>query len=80
VPESGIINYAIRDTDSDGIKNYLELDSDNDGCMMCHRSWFTDLMVMDYRFNLILKVPSRTTGYTVPNTNNYITYAPVTTQ
>jgi hypothetical protein len=37
--ESGIISYAIRDTDSDGIKNYLELDSDNDGCMMCHRSW-----------------------------------------
>jgi hypothetical protein len=32
VPESGIINYTIRDTDSDGIKNYLELDSDNDLC------------------------------------------------
>jgi hypothetical protein len=34
VPESGIINYTIRDTDSDGIKNYLELDSDNDLCFV----------------------------------------------
>ncbi len=41
-PESGVINYTIRDTDSDGIKNYLELDSDNDLCFDVTEAGFID--------------------------------------
>ena len=31
-PESGTINYTIRDTDGDTLPDYLDLDSDEDGC------------------------------------------------
>ncbi|MCK0147291.1 GEVED domain-containing protein [Arenibacter sp. F26102] len=31
-PESGIINYTIRNTDGDAVQDFLDLDSDEDGC------------------------------------------------
>ena len=32
LPDSGILNYTIANTDGDGFYNYVDLDSDNDSC------------------------------------------------
>lgn len=82
VPESGIINYTIRDTDSDGIKNYLELDSDNDLCFDTVEAGFLDPNNDGLLGNSPLSVDpingkvNSAAGYTVPN-SNYITAAPI---
>jgi hypothetical protein len=79
VPESGIINYTIRDTDSDGIKNYLELDSDNDLCFVIEAG-FLDPNNDGLLETALIRGPIRkvtsAVGYTVPN-SNYITVAPI---
>ncbi|SEA46013.1 gliding motility-associated C-terminal domain-containing protein [Flavobacterium gillisiae] len=82
VPESGIINYTIRDTDSDGIKNYLELDSDNDGCYDVIEAGFTDNSlgllgsIAPPTVDSKGVVTSRTNGYTTPHPN-YTIAAPI---
>jgi gliding motility-associated-like protein len=82
-PESGILNYDIRDTDSDGIKNYLELDSDNDLCNDVIEAGFLDPNndgilgnIAPPTVNTNGKVTSGIGGYTVPS-SNYITAAPI---
>ncbi|WP_339921638.1 T9SS type B sorting domain-containing protein [uncultured Flavobacterium sp.] len=82
VPESGIINYTIRDTDSDGIKNYLELDSDNDLCFDTVEAGFLDPNNDGLLGNSPLSVDpingkvTSAAGYTAPN-SHYITAAPI---
>lgn len=39
VAESGIINYAIRNTDGTDLPDYLDSDSDNDGCVDANEAY-----------------------------------------
>lgn len=82
-PDSGVINYAIGDTDADNIFNFMELDSDNDACNDVIEAGFLDSNLDGY---LGTAVPPATNtsgvvtsgvGYTTPNAN-YITSAPIT--
>ena len=80
--DSGILNYTIADTDTDGVKNYLELDSDNDLCNDVIEAGFTvsdgdGLLggIAPPNVNTSGQVTSGI-GYTIPNIN-YITYAPI---
>jgi len=40
--DSGIVNYTIRDSDSDGLNDNVELDSDADGCEDVLEAGYTD--------------------------------------
>lgn len=42
VPDSGVLNYVIADTDSDGNIDAHELDSDNDGCFDVIEAGYSD--------------------------------------
>lgn len=80
--DSGIINYPLRDTDTDGQPNYIELDSDNDLCFDVTEAGFTDNNNDGILGNNLVTVDSTglvtslANGYTLPN-NNYIVAAPI---
>lgn len=80
--DSGVINYSLRDTDTDGRPNYIELDSDNDLCLDVIEAGFTDnnndgiLGNNPVTVNSAGIVTSGTNGYTAPN-NNYLIAAPI---
>jgi gliding motility-associated-like protein len=80
-PESGVINYTIKDTDSDGIKNHLELDSDNDLCFDVTEAGFIDGNGDGLLGNTPPTVDANGVvtsdiGYTTPN-QNYIIATPI---
>lgn len=82
LPDNGILNYTIADTDADGILNYLELDSDNDLCNDVIEAGFADANNDGYLGTIAPPTTtangtvSSGTAYTNPN-NNYITAAPI---
>lgn len=81
-PDSGVLNYTLANTDSDGGNNYIDLDSDADGCNDVLEAGYIDdnhdgildddLPPVMLPFGLV----SSTSGYTVPN-QNYVTAAPI---
>ena len=42
VAESGLLNYTVTDTDSNGTRDVVQLDSDADGCNDVNEAGFTD--------------------------------------
>lgn len=82
-PDSGVINFTIRDTDANGTANYISLDSDNDGCNDVKEAGFTDgnnnglLGNGAVVTNSSGVVTNGIDGYTIPN-NIYIVAAPIT--
>ncbi len=74
--DSGIINYVILDSDTDGIRNASEIDSDNDGCNDVLEAGFTDnnadgiLGPIPVIVDPDGVVTSGIDGYTTPNDNN----------
>lgn len=80
-PNSGILNYTVRDTNADGIANYLSLDSDGDACSDVLEAGFLDQDGDDQLGNAPLStnssgVVTSATGYALPN-NNYIVSAAI---
>lgn len=78
---SGILNYVIRDTNTDGVANYISLESDGDGCNDVIEAGFLDQDGDGKLGNVPVVVDANgiitsALGYTVPNTN-YITSAPI---
>lgn len=80
-PNSGVLNYIIKDTNTDGTENYLASDSDGDGCSDVREAGFLDadgdgkLGTTPLTVNT-MGVILNSGGYTVPNLN-YITPAAV---
>ena len=82
-PDSGVLNYAIANTDSDTLNNYLEIDSDNDLCNDVIEAGFTDTnndgllgAIAPPTVNNANGLVTSGAGYTAPNVN-YITAAPI---
>ena len=79
---SGVLNYTIRDTDSDGLVNAYDLDSDGDKCNDVVEAGFTDNNNNGMLGNNIPTVnikgivTSALNGYTTPNPN-YIIATPI---
>lgn len=78
---SGILNYTVTDTNSDGICNYISLDSDGDLCFDVIEAGFLDpdgdgklgnTPVTVNSFGVV----SSGVGYTIPN-SNYVIAAPI---
>ncbi len=79
--DSGVLNYTLTDTDSDGIYNAIALDSDNDLCNDVIEAGFLDSNGDGLLGGLPLTANSNGivtsgTGYTNPNAN-YTTSAPI---
>ena len=78
---SGVLNYIVTDTNSDGIKNYISLDSDGDLCSDVIEAGFLDpdgdgkLGNAPITVNTFGVVTSGV-GYTIPN-SNYVIAAPI---
>ncbi|WP_166426953.1 T9SS type B sorting domain-containing protein [Flavobacterium psychrotolerans] len=80
--DSGMPNYTIVDTDTDGIKNYIELDSDNDGCFDTIEAGYpdgnNDGMVGNSTPTVNTNgLVANTAGYTPLPNLNYIILAPI---
>jgi gliding motility-associated-like protein len=78
---SGIINYTVTDTNTDGINNYISLDSDGDLCFDVIEAGFLDADGDGKLGNTPIIVNSfgvvtSGVGYTIPN-NNYTIPAPI---
>ncbi|NHM06236.1 T9SS type B sorting domain-containing protein [Flavobacterium sp. CYK-4] len=78
---SGVLNYTVADTDSNGIRNYLSLESDGDGCNDVIEAGFSDPNGDGLLGNSPLVTNTKGmvtsgTGYTLPN-SNYNTGAPI---
>jgi len=78
---SGVLNYTITDTNSDGINNYISLDSDGDLCFDVIEAGFLDLDGDGKLGNTPISantfgVVTSGVGYTIPN-NNYVIAAPI---
>jgi gliding motility-associated-like protein len=81
-PNSGILNYIVRDSNADGTANYLSLESDGDGCNDVLEAGFLDPDGDGILGNALPTVNlnglvTSTLGYTIPNPN-YLTSAPIT--
>ncbi|MBV1888046.1 MAG: T9SS type B sorting domain-containing protein [Urechidicola sp.] len=79
-PDSGIINYAVLDTDSDGVFNYIDIDSDDDGCTDVVEADFTEGSISGEIANTGFDangVALGSDGYTIPN-SDYIIAAIIT--
>jgi gliding motility-associated-like protein len=83
--DNGILNYNIRNSDTDNLPNYIELDSDNDLCPDVIEAGFLGtpdnnndglLGAITPPIININGIVTSGTGYLVPN-NNYITFAPI---
>jgi gliding motility-associated-like protein len=82
-PDSGILNYTLADTDTDGLYNAIELDSDNDGCNDVIEAGYLDpnqdgLLgnVVPPTVNPANGIVNSGTGYGNPNAN-YTIGAPI---
>ena len=80
-PNSGIINYTITDSNTDGKENYISSESDGDGCNDVIEAGFLDQNEDGQLGDLPLVVNSSgivtsAAGYVVPN-SNYIISAPI---
>ena len=80
-PNSGVLNYTIADTNSDGIANYISLDSDGDLCNDVIEAGFIDVngdgLLGDSTFTVDASgLVLSSGGYTTPN-QNYIISAPI---
>ncbi len=78
---SGILNYVVRDSNSDDIENYLSLESDGDGCNDVIEAGFIDSdgdgMLGNNPITVNINgVVTSGSGYTLPN-SNYISSAPI---
>jgi gliding motility-associated-like protein len=78
---SGIINYTVTDTNTDGINNYISLDSDGDLCFDVIEAGFLDADNDGKLGNTPITVNNfgmvtSGVGYTIPN-NNYMIPAPI---
>ena len=82
IPDNGVLNYTITNTDADASNNYLDLDNDADGCNDVIEAGFLDSnadgllgSITPPTVNANGLVTSGV-GYTTPNIN-YITAAPI---
>lgn len=80
--ESGILNYAVADTDNNGIRNYLSLDSDNDGCYDVLEAGYTDadgngILGTGSPVVNTAGLVTASGGYTALANNNYLIAAPI---
>ena len=72
VAESGLLNYTVTDTDSNGTRDVVQLDSDADGCNDVNEAGFTDdnsdglLGPLPITINIDGLVTSGIDGYTTP--------------
>jgi gliding motility-associated-like protein len=78
---SGILNYVVRDSNSDDIENYFSLESDGDGCNDVIEAGFIDSdgdgMLGNNPITVNVNgVVTSGSGYTLPN-SNYISSAPI---
>ena len=80
-PGSGILNYVLRDSDTDGIADYIDKDSDGDGCNDVVEAGFSDpnndgfLGVLNATFDTKGLVRG-SGGYAIPAAN-YLIAAPI---
>lgn len=81
-PDTGLIGYTIRNTDTDITLNYIDNDSDGDNCFDVFEAGFSDANNDGYLGDSTITVNSNgivTTaadGYTTPN-SNYLNGAPI---
>jgi len=80
-PNSGVLNFTIVDTNTDGISNYISLDSDGDLCNDVIEAGFIDVngngLLGDTSISVDVNgVVLSAGGYTTPN-QNYIIAAPI---
>jgi len=80
-PDSGILNYAVADTDGDGVFDYIDLDNDGDECSDVREAGFADGNNDGYLGNGAVNVNANGVvtgagGYTTPNPN-YIDPTPI---
>ena len=72
IAESGIINYTVTDTNTDGNRDFVQLDSDGDGCNDVDEAGYTDndsdglLGPSPVTINVDGLVTSGSDGYTTP--------------
>jgi len=81
LPNSGILNYALADTDANGIANCIEKDSDGDGCNDVIEAGFSDpdnngTLGSQTALVDVNGLVTTSGGYTLPHPN-YITAAPI---
>ncbi len=79
---SGILNYIVRDSNSDNVANYISLESDGDGCNDVIEAGFVDPdgdgMLGSSPFTVDANgLITSGIGYILPN-SNYISSAPIT--